>query len=88
VFKFRQFRFFDGKILTHRDNTETFQSNNAESRLPLRQFFAALIPMFRGLALVKLLLGLGELIMGVFVGTTVLALGIFMIVSAACIGFM
>jgi hypothetical protein len=48
--------------------------------------FAHLNPLFS--LTTRLLLPLGELIIGILVGTTVLALGIFMIVSAACIEIM
>lgn len=43
----------------------------------------ALVPMFALVAMARLLFPWGELIIGIIVDTTVLALGIFMIVTAS-----
>ena len=47
----------------------------------------ALVPMSALVAMARLLFPWGELIIGIIVDTTVLALGIFMIVTA-CIGLL
>jgi hypothetical protein len=64
------------------------QSEIAERRLYMRPFSEALTPMFALAAIARLLFPLGALILGVFVGTSVLALGIFIIVTAASIGLL
>lgn len=52
----------------------------------MRLFSEVLTPTLALAAIPRLLLPLGEMILGVLVGTSVLALGIFIIVTAACIG--
>jgi hypothetical protein len=64
------------------------QPKIAERRLYMRPFSEALTPMFALAAIARLLFPLGALILGVFVGTSVLALGIFIIVTAASIGLL
>lgn len=54
----------------------------------MRPFSEALTPMFALAAIARLLFPWGALIVGVFVGTSVLALGIFIIVTAASIGLL
>ena len=54
----------------------------------MRLFSEAYTPMFALTAIVRLLFPCGELILGVFVGTLVLALGIFVIVTVASIGLL
>jgi len=60
----------------------------AEMRLYMRLFSEAYTPMFALTAIARLLFPCGELILGVFVGTLVLALGIFVIVTVASIGLL
>jgi hypothetical protein len=64
------------------------QPEIAERRLCMRPFSEALTPMFALAAIARLLFPLGALIFGIFVGTSVLALGIFIIVTAASIGLL
>jgi hypothetical protein len=64
------------------------QPKIAERRLYMRPFSEALTPMFALATIARLLFPWGALILGVFVGTLVLALGIFIIVTAASIGLL
>jgi hypothetical protein len=60
----------------------------AGRRLYMRLFSEALTPTFALAAIARLLFPLGELILGVLIGTSMLAFGIFVIVTAACIGLL
>jgi len=91
--KMRQSRSFVGRILTvpylyWSSTRRSRQSKVAERRLCMRPFSEALTPMFALAAIARLLFPWGALIVGVFVGTSVLALGIFIIVTAASIGLL
>jgi hypothetical protein len=54
----------------------------------MRLFSEAFTPAFALTAIARLLFPCGELILGVFVRTLVLALGIFVIVTVASIGLL